>query len=52
MYEAEVNTRVEPANAVPAQILAQFTEYRVRVEARSLLPWGEHCTECVPSIRV
>lgn len=46
MYEAEVNGRVEPPETIPAGILALFSEYRPLVEARSLLPWGEHCTEC------
>ena len=46
MYEAEVNGRLESRDGIPAGILARFAEYRSRVEARTLLPWGEHCTEC------
>jgi FkbH-like protein len=46
MYEAEVNDRVEMPEAIPSGILAQFAEYRPRIEARTLMPWGEHCTEC------
>jgi FkbH-like protein len=46
MYEAEVNSRVESPDTISPGILARFSEYRVQVEARTLLPWGEHCTEC------
>lgn len=47
MYEPEVNTGTEAAESLDAAVLAQFAEYRERVAARTLLPWGEHCTECV-----
>ena len=47
MYEAEVNTYTEPLETIPVNIVAQLSEYRNHVEARTLLPWGEHCTECV-----
>jgi FkbH-like protein len=47
VYEPEVNTGTEPAESLPADVLARFAEYRERVTARTLLPWGEHCTECV-----
>ena len=47
MYEPEVNTGTEPSESLPADVLARFAEYRERVTARTLLPWGEHCTECV-----
>lgn len=46
MYEAEVNRLIEPAGALPAEVLARFAEYRSQVELRTTLPWGEHCTEC------
>ncbi|MFO1305231.1 MAG: HAD-IIIC family phosphatase [Burkholderiales bacterium] len=46
MYEAEVNEQIGSLGEIPEQILAGIAEYRDRVEARSLLPWGEHCTEC------
>jgi FkbH-like protein len=46
MYEAEVNDRVEAPDTLPPGVLARFSEYRASVEARTLLPWGEHCTEC------
>jgi len=32
--------------ALPAEALAAFAETRGAVAARSLLVWGEHCTEC------
>ena len=32
--------------ALPAEALAAFLETREAVAARSLLVWGEHCTEC------
>jgi FkbH-like protein len=34
------------ALALPADVLAAFAETREAVAARSLLAWGEHCTEC------
>ena len=46
MYEAEVNDRIEAPDTLPPGVLARFSEYRASVEARTLLPWGEHCTEC------
>jgi FkbH-like protein len=47
MYEAEVNARTESAAQIPASVLAQFRELGGLVTARTVLPWGEHCTECV-----
>lgn len=47
MYEAEVNIQTESLKTIPKSIVAQLSEYRSRVEARTILPWGEHCTECV-----
>jgi FkbH-like protein len=47
VYEPEVNTGTEAAESLDAAVLARFAEYRERVAARTLLPWGEHCTECV-----
>jgi FkbH-like protein len=32
--------------ALPAEAMAAFAETREAVAARSLLTWGEHCTEC------
>jgi len=47
MYEPEVKSRVESIETVPPDIERRFAEYRDRILARTLLPWGEHCTECV-----
>lgn len=46
MYEAEVNHSVAPITELPVEIARRFGEMREAVEARSILPWGEHCTEC------
>jgi FkbH-like protein len=47
MYEAEVNDVLESIESLPAEITARFKEFRGNVVARTTLPWGEHCTECV-----
>ena len=46
MYESEVNNRVETIESLPPSVIKQFGELQERVIARTLLPWGEHCTEC------
>lgn len=47
MYEAEVNNTIESIESLPFDIRKRFAEYRDRIAARTVLPWGEHCTECV-----
>ena len=47
MYESEVNHMLESIDTLPPGIVQQFAEMRAEVQARTLLPWGEHCTECV-----
>jgi len=47
MYEAEVNDSIEPIETLPLEIRKRFAEFRERIAARTVLPWGEHCTECV-----
>jgi FkbH-like protein len=47
MYESEANRIVEAASQIPAEILCRFGELKQTVTARTVLPWGEHCTECV-----
>src|SRR5258708_35528014 len=47
MYEAEVHNSIESVETLPADIRQRFAEYRHRIAARTALPWGEHCTECV-----
>lgn len=47
MYESEVNVSREHIDQVPASALEQFAARNGRLLARTVLPWGEHCTECV-----
>ena len=47
MYETEVNGRAESLDQIPVSIRQRFDELGGRVTTRSVLPWGEHCTECV-----
>jgi FkbH-like protein len=47
MYETESNRRVESADQIPAGILSAFKHRKETVMARTVLPWSEHCTECV-----
>jgi FkbH-like protein len=47
MYESEINSKVEPVDQIPMEILKAFSAARDLVSMRTVLPWGEHCTECV-----
>src|SRR5690242_10012368 len=47
MYETEANDRIGTIDEVPTNIVAKFLEFRDKIQSRTLLPWGEHCTECV-----
>jgi FkbH-like protein len=47
MYETEANWQKEDSGQIPAQILARFGELKGSVQQRTVLPWSEHCTECV-----
>jgi HAD superfamily phosphatase (TIGR01681 family) len=47
MYEPEVNGPTEPFESLPPEIRKRFSEYRDQIAVRTVLPWGEHCTECV-----
>src|SRR3984885_2696567 len=47
MYETEANSQTEAVEKLPADVVANFCEFRKNVIARTVLPWGEHCTECV-----
>ena len=47
MYETEANTKKESAEQIPAEIVAQFGQLKETVLERTVLPWSEHCTECV-----
>jgi FkbH-like protein len=46
MYEAEVNSRSESIETLPADVVTRFSELRSQIASRTVLPWGEHCTEC------
>jgi len=47
MYETEANTRVESAQQIPSEVLAAFAGLQGQLLMRTVLPWSEHCTECV-----
>ena len=47
MYEVEASRGVESLDQIPAEILTRFLEFRDQVSSRTVLPWSEHCTECV-----
>jgi FkbH-like protein len=46
MYESEVNRSFEPLGTLPSDVRKQFAESKEQIQARTILPWGEHCTEC------
>ena len=47
MYETEANLVQISGSEIPGQILERFAESRKTVTWRTLIPWSEHCTECV-----
>jgi FkbH-like protein len=47
MYETEANSIVESPEQIPAEVLREFGEFRAQLRSRTVLPWSEHCTECV-----
>lgn len=47
MYETEANHKTESADQIPPEILRQFDHTTGAVSERTVLPWSEHCTECV-----
>lgn len=47
MYETEVNQKAEHSDQIPAQIAALLVQSSETVKERTVLPWSEHCTECV-----
>jgi len=46
MYETEANSTLEPIEQLPTRVLASFAELHGKVPLRTLITWGEHCTEC------
>jgi FkbH-like protein len=47
MYETEANSTIESPAQLPAEILREFGQFKTQLRSRTLLPWSEHCTECV-----
>ena len=47
MYETEANHRTESSQNVPLDVIQRFGELKGKSLARTVLPWSEHCTECV-----
>jgi len=47
MYETEANGRVESAWNIPTDVIAAFGRLNGKITSRTVLPWSEHCTECV-----
>jgi len=47
MYESEINRQVESKDQIPPEVLARFGELEDVIVAHTVLPWSEHCTECV-----
>src|ERR1700722_19952682 len=47
MYETEANHAVESPDQLAGEVLAQLGELKSTLLERTVLPWSEHCTECV-----
>src|SRR6202020_3327875 len=47
MYETEANYTPVSRSEIPLEIEQQFGGLEHQVLARTVLPWSEHCTECV-----
>jgi FkbH-like protein len=47
MYETEANSLTESPAQLPAEVMRSFERLRGKVRSRTVLPWSEHCTECV-----
>jgi FkbH-like protein len=47
MYETEANHSVESAGQLPQEAIREFADLGGRILSRTVLPWSEHCTECV-----
>ena len=47
MYETEANTSTESLGQLPFDGVAAFADLKGKILTRTVLPWGEHCTECV-----
>jgi len=47
MYETEANRQTESSEQIPAEVISRLGEAKETVLERTVLPWSEHCTECV-----
>lgn len=47
MYETEANIKIEVSDQLSPEVISAFAELRGKLVARTVLPWSEHCTECV-----
>ena len=47
MYETEANRHKESSEQIPANVIARLADVKKTVLERTVLPWSEHCTECV-----
>jgi len=47
MYETETNSTFESPAQIPEEVIRSFEQLRGRLQSRTVLPWSEHCTECV-----
>ncbi len=47
MYETEANYEIESPAQIPDEVMRSFEHLRGRLRSRTVLPWSEHCTECV-----
>jgi FkbH-like protein len=47
MYESEANFAIESPDQIPQEVIRSFEHLRGRILSRTVLPWSEHCTECV-----
>lgn len=47
MYETEANQKTESSDQIPPDVLRQFDHSDGAITERTILPWSEHCTECV-----
>jgi FkbH-like protein len=47
MYEAEVNSKRESSKQIPDEVISRLGEAKRTIVDRTVLPWSEHCTECV-----
>ena len=47
MYETETNIKIESSDPLPPEVISAFGGLRGKILTRTVLPWSEHCTECV-----